>query len=833
MLGIYFGVRALFEILPVKNQAKELVVSLDERVSLDKGTFFNQEQKLLGAEVYQYTALSDGSKKVYTNDDELKEYGTRGILDPASVTFCSLFINGILQPPVNYEIQEGLLVLKTEEAPLNNSTIILSFVTVIEEENEVANLNSALAAGLLPSGPISVGPVTDKGINIVNDIYPYLRLEKQLLSGPESLQVDVPAFWEYRITVSNVGDIPITNIVLTDTLLIDSVLNIESLSLFLDSFDLTWDIGLLNPGENATRTFRVEGLFRATGIRFLSSSFATGDSSLGQINTNHLGGTSILVTPPRDFERACVILDKVFSQYQDRACFRDLSVSVSDMKNSDENAFDPGLLRIIFKPGIILENTLQITPLPSRPNFRRVQFTFLLPLEIKLHNQTIYQGYLPELTKDIIMFIPEARSEFPYKIVLETRSELLTPPALDGETLSFSAGVFIIIKAVGKIQLFIPTLGYCPEPPFCEEYSEDSPCEIFQLRSFPDFYPSQLDDKKSVDDKKLIVAHNKGLISYNNLSGVFKDKGMFNDEEMFENNIESKVTLPSEAPDVLETLSLEKHIISGPQEVNPGVTNTWIIEIKLTNKSSDPISNARVLDTLLLDFGADFQVLSLTQGAVSQKDDEIIWDVGTLPGKSIVVLTGEISGTFNPRASKVLQGESSQYNTLSDGNKTSFTDADELVEYGNRGIPDPNEVSFFNLFINGVLQPQTNYTVAKGLLTLTIDSPPLAGVPIILQSVSIKDEDTLLEDTPLKGEVYQYNTLATGKREYTNEDEILMYGNQGILDPQETSYQLLYVNGVIQPPRNFSIKKGLLTLEAADLPILGGPISIQFLSLYK
>ena len=85
----------------------------------------------------------------------------------------------------------------------------------------------------------------------------------------------------------------------------------------------------------------------------------------------------------------------------------------------------------------------------------------------------------------------------------------------------------------------------------------------------------------------------------------------------------------------------------------------------------------------------------------------------------------------------------------------------------------------------------------------------------------------------IKGEVYQYNTLADGKREYTNEDEILMYGNQGILDPQETSYQLLYVNGVIQPQSNFSIKKGLLTLEAVDLPILGGPISIQFLSLYK
>lgn len=230
---------------PFKNNAKELGILANEMIT------FDQDKKLLRAEVYQYTTLSDGNKKVYTNEDELKEYGTRGILDPASVTFYSLFINGVLQPKVNYEIQEGLLLLKTNDAPPKNSTIILSFITILKEENEVAHLNSALAEGFLPTGPISIGPVTDTGVNVVEEIYPYLKIEKHFLLGPNTLQVDVPAFWEYQIKVTNIGDIPITNTVLIETLLLDSVFNVEifAYSQLTQNKVITWEIGLLNPGK--------------------------------------------------------------------------------------------------------------------------------------------------------------------------------------------------------------------------------------------------------------------------------------------------------------------------------------------------------------------------------------------------------------------------------------------------------------------------------------------------------------------------------------------------------------------------------------------------------
>ena len=126
-----------------------------------------------------------------------------------------------------------------------------------------------------------------------------------------------------------------------------------------------------------------------------------------------------------------------------------------------------------------------------------------------------------------------------------------------------------------------------------------------------------------------------------------------------------------------------------------------------------------------------------------------------------------------------------------------------IEAYGNHGIPDPNDVSFFNLFINGVLQPETNYSVESGLLTLTVSEPPEKDVPIILEYLVIKGDDNQL----VKAETYQYNTLSNGGKTYTNADELTVYGNQGIKDPGQTSYNNLFVNGVIQP--SVSVKWGI------------------------
>lgn len=87
--------------------------------------------QILKTEIYQYNALSDGVKKIYTNLDELTEYGDRGILNPQFISYINLFINGQLQPPNVYEVQEGILVLKTCDIPQKNVPIVLQFITIL------------------------------------------------------------------------------------------------------------------------------------------------------------------------------------------------------------------------------------------------------------------------------------------------------------------------------------------------------------------------------------------------------------------------------------------------------------------------------------------------------------------------------------------------------------------------------------------------------------------------------------------------------------------------------------------------------------------------------
>ncbi|TYR80005.1 DUF4183 domain-containing protein [Priestia megaterium] len=83
-------------------------------------------------DTYYYYALSDGVKTIYTNEDQLKEYGDKGILDPDSFSYVNLFINSMLQPPNIYEVRKGELLLKSIDGPQKNIPILLQFITIYQ-----------------------------------------------------------------------------------------------------------------------------------------------------------------------------------------------------------------------------------------------------------------------------------------------------------------------------------------------------------------------------------------------------------------------------------------------------------------------------------------------------------------------------------------------------------------------------------------------------------------------------------------------------------------------------------------------------------------------------
>lgn len=177
---------------------------------------------------------------------------------------------------------------------------------------------------------------------------------------------------------------------------------------------------------------------------------------------------------------------------------------------------------------------------------------------------------------------------------------------------------------------------------------------------------------------------------------------------------------------------------------------------------------------------------------------------------------------------KMVKAKHVQYNTVSKGLQSIFTNEDEIENSDGNGIPAPNDISYYNLYINGALQPKSNYKIEKGVLVLTAADLPQKGSMIILESVVITDTENQL----LKAATYQYNTRSKGQKIYTSKDELRKYGNQGILDPEHSSFLNLFVNGVVQPSINYTVGKDCLLLKSQDSPSYGVPITLQFVYVF-
>ncbi|KAB3537329.1 hypothetical protein F8154_03290 [Alkaliphilus pronyensis] len=193
-----------------------------------------------------------------------------------------------------------------------------------------------------------------------------------------------------------------------------------------------------------------------------------------------------------DFKSECIIADKIYAHCQLRECFEKAVIELPK-----EGLFE--FIEIRFMPGELVLGTLFISPIVNRPNFRRVSFRVLIPFVVKVRNTEtneiiVLSNELPEIHKDLVLFMPKARDEFKFEIKLETASQLLTDVTKEGNSLVCAIGVFIVVKVVGRVQLLIPVFQFCPEPSECEEFIEDETSFLFDTAPFPELFPSQLED---------------------------------------------------------------------------------------------------------------------------------------------------------------------------------------------------------------------------------------------------------------------------------------------------------------------------------------------------
>ncbi|WP_060669245.1 DUF4183 domain-containing protein [Oceanobacillus caeni] len=87
-----------------------------------------QPTPTIGLKTFQYITLAEENKRIYTDEDALKQYGSSEIPNPDKISYMYLFLNGVLQPEVLYSVTEGSLELLSSDLPLNGTPIILLFV---------------------------------------------------------------------------------------------------------------------------------------------------------------------------------------------------------------------------------------------------------------------------------------------------------------------------------------------------------------------------------------------------------------------------------------------------------------------------------------------------------------------------------------------------------------------------------------------------------------------------------------------------------------------------------------------------------------------------------
>lgn len=196
-------------------------------------------------------------------------------------------------------------------------------------------------------------------------------------------------------------------------------------------------------------------------------------------------------------EQTCILCDKVYSYCKQKDCFPKFGMKI--LNEGEQFQF----WGVVFQEGYISEGTLKVIPIgPKKPNYSRVKFILKIPVTIRLRNNASGEilsinGLLPDILKDVVLFMPEARNEFNFRIVVETRSEVLAPPELLEGKIEIPIGVLSVIRVVGRIQLLIPNCSSILEPPEAENFeeSEKSMCQEFDNRPFPDdFFPPRFED---------------------------------------------------------------------------------------------------------------------------------------------------------------------------------------------------------------------------------------------------------------------------------------------------------------------------------------------------
>lgn len=186
-------------------------------------------------------------------------------------------------------------------------------------------------------------------------------------------------------------------------------------------------------------------------------------------------------------ERICIQVNKVFDACMSQTQIEDYVLTLTNFNPA--NPAPP----LTFVSGSSMGanatvSNLIITRFDDRPNFARVQADVNIPVVVTYTDANDVPGTATgtiTIHQDVVLYVPQP-SLTPIEVVA-FGSAVISTATFDPTTGGFiiSACVTTILKIVAKVDVLVPSYGYCPIPPCTPFASEDLCPGVFDLPLFP------------------------------------------------------------------------------------------------------------------------------------------------------------------------------------------------------------------------------------------------------------------------------------------------------------------------------------------------------------
>lgn len=185
-------------------------------------------------------------------------------------------------------------------------------------------------------------------------------------------------------------------------------------------------------------------------------------------------------------ERVCIETTKIFDSCIKQVQEEGLQIVVTNQ--TPPNPQDP--LEFVSctstgEPATI--TNLEIERFEDRPNFARVTCDVNIPVEVTYIDDNDIEGKgdsVITVSQDVILCVPQP-SIVPFEITAFGGVVCPEGEYIGNDTFEVTACITVILKVVAKVDILVPSYGFCPIPP-CQEYSQEACAGFFDLPLYPE-----------------------------------------------------------------------------------------------------------------------------------------------------------------------------------------------------------------------------------------------------------------------------------------------------------------------------------------------------------